>query len=84
MADPTAEIPDWKVADGVYVTMTANMLHAVKVAGFAHIAATHPGDAQWEPTTARYMRGGRIDFANTPESVAQIDKLLRSLNAPVL
>ena len=39
-ADPTAQIPDWKVADGVYVTMTAPLLQRVKAAGFAHIAAT--------------------------------------------
>ena len=46
MADPTAQIPDWKVADGVYVTMTAPLLQAIKVAGFAHIAATFSVERQ--------------------------------------
>lgn len=36
--DPEMQIQDWKVADGVYVTMTAPLLQAVKTAGFAHIA----------------------------------------------
>ena len=40
LADPALAIPDWKVADGVYVTMTAPLLQQVKAAGFAHIAAT--------------------------------------------
>ena len=40
MADPAAQISDWKVADGVYVTMTAPLLQSVKTAGFMHIAAT--------------------------------------------
>ena len=39
MADPAAQIPDWKIADNVYVTMTAPLLQQVKSAGFAHIAA---------------------------------------------
>lgn len=46
MADPTAQIPDWKVADGVYVTMTAPLLEAVKAAGFARIAITFSVERQ--------------------------------------
>ena len=40
MVDDTLVIPDWKVADGVYVDMTATLLQTVKVAGFQHIAST--------------------------------------------
>ena len=46
MMDPTAQIPDWKVADGVYVTMTAPLLQQVKSAGFVHIAATFSVERQ--------------------------------------
>ena len=46
MLDPTAQIPDWKVADGVYVTMTAGLLQTVKAAGFAHVAVTFSVERQ--------------------------------------
>ena len=39
-AAPDTVVTDWKVADGVYVTMTFPLLQQVKAAGFAHIAAT--------------------------------------------
>lgn len=37
-ADPTLEVPDWKVADDVYVTMTAPLLMQIRAAGSLHIA----------------------------------------------
>ena len=38
--NPSYVVKDWKVADGVYVDMTATLLQTVKDAGFQHIAAT--------------------------------------------
>lgn len=37
-ADPGLEVPDWKVADDVYVTMTAPLLMQIRGAGSMHIA----------------------------------------------
>lgn len=36
-ADPTTKIENWKVSDGSYVTMTAELLQKVKAAGFLYI-----------------------------------------------
>jgi hypothetical protein len=37
-ADPTMQVENWKVADGVYVTMTAALMQQVTAAGFQHIS----------------------------------------------
>ena len=60
--DPTTQIPDWKVADGVYVTMTAPLLQTVKMAGFAHIATTF--------STERAKRA-EVEALATSEAVAE-------------
>ncbi|QTD46845.1 LysM peptidoglycan-binding domain-containing protein [Ottowia testudinis] len=49
------------------------------------IESTQPGDATWAPTTTTVVTmRGPIIIHHYPESVAQIDALLRSLHAPVL
>ena len=60
MADPTARIDDWKVADGVYVTMTAPLLQTVKAAGFIHISATY---------SVERAKRVELETLETPETV---------------
>lgn len=60
-AAPAATIPDWKVAQGVYVTMTAPLLQQVKTAGFAHIAATF---------SIERAKAAAIEACQTAEDVA--------------